>query len=210
MSDRLIVIGITGLARAGKDTVAKILESRHGFFRIGLADGVRAAFSDLDGPTWELRKEIEAAGSTARKALQTIGTEARLDVALHAGQLAYRRDSEGARDSAARLWVHLLAVKIRYLCMYHPAPKYRFVVPDMRFADEHYSLDDLVHHWGGEYQTWRIHREGAGLAGDSGKHASETEIDRIPAHAEIQNHGTIGDLEDILFHQAAWFRLGDK
>jgi hypothetical protein len=59
MLDDLIVIGITGRARAGKDLCASFLVSLRGCHRLALADGIRSALA-------------------YRRAMQLLGTEARL------------------------------------------------------------------------------------------------------------------------------------
>src|SRR5689334_12961283 len=121
MSEELLVIGVCGRARAGKDTVARILADAD-FLRIGLADGVKSALNDLDGATWDFRKERDAAGLTDRWAAQTLGTECREEVAsLH-------------------LWVDLLLAKLRYAAKHHPVPRGRFVIPDIRFPFEAYAI----------------------------------------------------------------------
>ncbi len=175
MSD-LIVIGICGKARSGKDTVAQHLVNEHGFFRVALADGIRSAFSDLDGPTWELRKELEAAGKTGRWALQTLGTECRQ--ATHNSEI----------------WVDTALAKINYLWMHHVPSRNRFVIPDIRFPGEYDSIDDRVGKWGGQFVFWKVERPDSGLTGDAGKHSSETEIESIKADVTIQNKYSLGDL----------------
>jgi hypothetical protein len=180
MSEPLLILGICGVARSGKDTIARHLANYHGFFRIGLADGPRSTFTDLDGPTWELRKELEAAGKSQRWAVQTIGTECREDL-----------DAEEARRAH---WCHEALIKIRYLSHYHPVPRRRFVFPDVRFPAEPTILGRGVERWGGHCRTWRVTRRLSGLAGEEAKHKSETSLDAIPYHALIENDRTIGDL----------------
>lgn len=78
MSEPLIVIGLTGVAESGKDTVAQMLaHHRYRFFRVALADTVRAMLRDLDGPTGAFTKELTRAGLTPRWAQQRIGGDAR-------------------------------------------------------------------------------------------------------------------------------------
>ena len=63
----LHVIGITGKARSGKDSAACVLGCE-GFKRIALADALREQFAGLNGPTWELTKDLDAAGVSHRRA----------------------------------------------------------------------------------------------------------------------------------------------
>lgn len=178
MNKRLVVVGVAGLARSGKDTIASILCLRHGFTRVALADGVRSAFDDIDGPTWELRKELEAAGQPCRRSLQLLGTECREDV------------------GHPRLWIGLLLAKIAYLHRYHPVQRDRFVVPDIRFTAEHLELShDVVIRLDGSFRLWKVQRDGAGLTGDLSRHSSESQIDSIPADFTLSNNGSVADLE---------------
>jgi len=174
--ERLSVIALTGRARAGKDSVAGILAER-GYRRIGLADVLRETFVGMDGPTWELSKELESAGTTRRKSLQLYGTE--------------------CRDVLARnlLWVDALLVKIIYLSRFHPVPRFKFVIPDLRYGYEAGGLGDAIRAWGGEYQLWRVRRPGQTLIAESG-HSSELEVDSMPVDATIANNGNLGDLRD--------------
>lgn len=174
--ERLIVIGITGLARSGKDTIAGILCQRFGFTRVALADGLRSAFRDLDGPTWELTKGLESAGRTSRWALQQLGTEAR------------------RAANAPNLWIDLLATKIAYLSAIHPSPVRRFVVPDIRFLSE---VNYLRSAFGGSY-IWSVSRPGAGLRGEAASHASERELSAIEPDLKLFNGGSIAELETIV------------
>jgi hypothetical protein len=186
VSERLIVVGLTGVAGSGKDTVASILAHRFGFFRIALADGVRAAFRDIDGITWGLAKELEKAGKTSRWALQNMGCEAREEVA---------RASEFDTN---KLWCYLAATKIVYLDRIHPVPRHLFVVPDVSYLHEVVTLRDITRGLGGTYQTWRVERPGAGLSGEAAMHSTEIGRATIPADRTLFNNGTIRDLEAVV------------
>lgn len=76
------LIGITGKARSGKDTAAKILCLNHGFVRMAFADPLKMAAQQMFGlthaQTWDDRlKEvvIERWGKTPRQIFQLLGTE---------------------------------------------------------------------------------------------------------------------------------------
>lgn len=180
MNDRLIIIGLCGEARSGKDTVASHLVHEFGFTRIGLADGVRAAFRDLDGPTWERTKELEANDLSVRWALQTLGTECRTDVV----------------DDWEKHWVDHLFIKLCYLYRYHLPRRTRFVVPDVRFPYEADLFRDKIAPIfpDGVFECWRIVRSGAGLAGEVAKHASESSVHAVDCDERFCNDGTIDEL----------------
>jgi hypothetical protein len=178
MSEPITVIGITGVARSGKDTIAKLLCARHGFTRIALADGLRSAFGDLDGLTWDLRKELETFGISQRTMLQIMGTECRMEIGF------------------PRLWIALLLVKINYLAHHHPVPRTEFVVPDIRFLVEASEFREMIPtRIGGSFDLWKVVRPGSGLDGIEGMHASETELDLIHPDVTIHNGNSIRELE---------------
>jgi hypothetical protein len=171
----LIVIGITGRARTGKDLAAAALVYHRDCFRVALADGVKAALHDLDGPRRELTKALETGGKSLRWAWQVCGTECRLDV------------------NAPGLWIHLLAAKIRFMSRYAPQPVTRFVVPDIRFRMEVSMLRHLAQFMGGSFGCLRLTRPG-GPAIAEVAHVSETEPDTIRADREYENAGSMADL----------------
>jgi hypothetical protein len=188
---KLIVIGICGKARSGKDTAASHLVNAHGFFRIALADGVRSAFTSLDGPTWELRKELAADNKNDRWAAQILGTEARQSLEFM---------GTVSRDH----WISEAAIKIAYMFGHHPVARNRFVVPDMRFPREPEMLGIIVRHWGGEFMTLGLSRNGYGLSGDAAKHSSETSVDSVVCDHSIANDEGIPELFgklDWLIHE---------
>jgi hypothetical protein len=183
----LTIVGITGVARSGKDTVAGILCRKYGFTRIGLADGIRSSFRDLDGLTWDLTKELEEAGKSSRWALQNFGSEARL------------------RAMCPDLWLDLVATKITYLANVHPNPRRRFVIPDVRFPSEAATLDNMVNPLDGRHFLWRVVRPGAGLGGPEGQHASEREMESLRPDVTIRNTGPMEYLEAIVSNYAEVF-----
>lgn len=75
------VIGITGRARSGKDTVRNFIIAARGGYAYSFADPLRAMLKplgiDMDDPYWANRKDevIPALGASPRKLLQTLGTE---------------------------------------------------------------------------------------------------------------------------------------
>lgn len=198
MSERLIVVGLTGVAGSGKDTVAGILANRHGFFRIALADGLRAAFRDIDGITWGLTKELEKAGRTSRWALQQMGSEAREKIAGAAAELwdePYTGLGHAAEAHVNRFWCYLALTKIAYLHAVHPQSRSRFVIPDISYQHEATCVGSIVGELGGTYQTWRVDRPGAGLSGEAAGHSTEIGRATIPADLTIRNDSTLVALE---------------
>ena len=72
-----MIIGLTGYAQSGKDSVAKILVEKHGFIRVAFADRIRDFVFDADPIyTWVgnepryLRSFIESEGWEEAKGTQ--------------------------------------------------------------------------------------------------------------------------------------------
>jgi hypothetical protein len=157
------IIGLSGRAGAGKDTVADILVRERGYTKIALADPLkricREAFAGkmtdehLWGPSEKRNEPIEALGGlTARKALQTLGTE-------------------WGRACYPNIWIDkcLFNIENREFT-WNQKPV--FVIPDVRFLNELKA----IHAAGGE--VWRIIRnnEEGGLQGEAAAHVSENEL----------------------------------
>lgn len=193
MGDRLIVIGLNGVARSGKDTTAKILESpRFDFFRVAQGDGIRAILFNLMMPSWEILKEIEGAGRTHIDALQQLGGECKDDI---------------GRPEA---WTDVALMAIRYMSHYHDNPRNRIVIPGMRYGCESDRFREVIEgRWGGVYRTWKLTREGEGLAGHRGRHQSEAASRAVACDLTIRNDGTKSDLEAAVIRHMADL-LGNK
>lgn len=76
------VIGIAGLARTGKDTLANFLLAQYGGYKYAFAEPIRrmlaAGFNiNLDHPYWAKHKEnvIPVLDKSPRQLMQTLGTE---------------------------------------------------------------------------------------------------------------------------------------
>ena len=172
MKDPLIVIALCGVARSGKDSVARFLAAEHGFQRLALADGIRQAFAGINEPTWDALKELHAAGKSARWALQVFGTEARREV------------------ECPDHWIDHLAVTIQYFSRHHPVPKRRWVVPDLRYPAEAIRLRELVDRMDGKFEVWKVERPGVDPIAEA-SHSSETSVSQVLADRTIVNDGAL-------------------
>jgi hypothetical protein len=164
----LLVVALCGPARSGKDTAARSLAASHGFRRLALADGIRRAFAAVNEPTWDALKELDAAGKSARWALQVMGTEAREEV--------------GAADH----WVDHVGLTIRYFSHHHPAPIRRWVIPDLRYPREAERLADMVSFMGGRFEVWKVVRPDLRPIAEAA-HSSETSVDDVRPDRLIDN-----------------------
>jgi hypothetical protein len=166
------IIGLSGYARTGKDTVARILVEQHGFTRVGFADALRDVALRVDPYVttagtklstvigsygWERAKD---SFPEVRRLLQTLGVAVRDVVDEHA-------------------WVKALTLKLDGYGKY--------VVTDVRFPNEKAAVERL----GG--LTVRVNRPGYGPVNG---HISETALDGEHFDWEIRNDGTAVDLRD--------------
>lgn len=180
MRDPLVVVGVVGPARSGKDTVARILELHGGFTRIALADPIKDIFDRLGGPGRETYKELGGFQAlTIRRAWQLLGTESREEI------------------GRPLLWVDVALATIRYAEAHHARRRARFVIPDVRYAHEVLRLSEGVEAMGGTFETWRADRPGLTGVAES-DHSSETEHTFIVPSVVIPNAGTIADLDRIV------------
>lgn len=173
-----IIIGLTGLAGTGKDTVRAILEAEHAAHGMAFADPMRtmlgAMFSASHVDTKYMldraykEKPIPALGVSYRHLAQTLGTE------------------WGRAQVHPDIWVRVAEQKIRYLNWQRIRPA-AYCISDVRFDNE----AAWVRHEGGV--IWRVVREQAAAVRP---HASEDGVEGIRPFLTLHNHGTIDELRD--------------
>lgn len=179
-----ILIGITGRAGSGKDTVAGYLQHKYGFVQMAFANPLKAAASVLFNiPEYyfhdrELKERVvEDWDMSPRRMAQILGTEA---VRTHFG---------------ADFWIK------RWLQEYRSMPcSLDVVLTDVRFNNEAQAVRDL----GGTI----LHTERPGdtcLEFAAAQHASEAGVHRMYPDVIIVNDGTLDELfakVDTLFSDA--------
>lgn len=166
------IIGLSGYARSGKDTIAKILVDEYGYTRIGFADAIREFLMGINpilsdgyrlGEIVKLHGwEIAKAQDEVRRLLQETGTVAR-------------------SLFGESFWVEILLSKI--------GPEDKIVIPDVRFSNE----ANIVQMLGGA--VWKVSRPGVGPIN---AHISESDMESYEVDAEIDNSGTIEDLTFVV------------
>lgn len=167
-----IIIGLTGRARVGKDTLADYLCINHGFTRLAFADPLRDALElGLGIESHHLREDKEAIipwlGVSGRQLLQTLGTEWGRDL--------IRPD----------IWILLMQRRLAALAEEGD----RFVVSDVRFPNEAAWLRARPN-----ARLWHIERPSVAPVR---AHSSEHGIDYQMGDAIIVNA-----ILDIFFTQA--------
>lgn len=176
MSGTSFLIGLTGYAGTGKDTVRAILE-QGGFVGLAFAEPIRAMLLELltsngiDGNYINDRalKEtiIPELGVSYRHMAQTLGTE-------------------WGRNLRRDFWLRLAGA---YMADMEDAGETHFVISDVRFSDEAAWLRQK----GGV--IWRVERKSVLPVR---LHASEAGAHLIKADYIIANHGTPEQLNDAV------------
>jgi hypothetical protein len=174
-----MIIGLTGYAQSGKDTVANILVENYGFTRVAFADKIRELLYEMnpkiivgydnhttvqlmvDHDGWDVAKQ----NPDVRAMLQNIGVGARK---------VFGEEFWIAKALQGRDW------------------SIPTVITDVRFENE----ARLLKKWSPEdTQLWRIKRLGIGAVNS---HVSEKEMDGYPVDQIFVNNGTIADLEVLI------------
>jgi CRISPR/Cas system CSM-associated protein Csm4 (group 5 of RAMP superfamily) len=175
-----MIIGLTGYAQSGKDTLANLLVENYGYTRVAFADKIRdflyemnpmvdtVAFEPIflkervDRDGWEVAKQ----NPHIRRALQNAGVAAR------------KTFGEG-------FWVHEAMKSM----LEDPRPDMNYVITDVRFLNE----ADMIR--ANKGQMWRVKRNGVEAVN---AHISESQLDGYPVDQIFTNNGSIDDLKELL------------
>jgi hypothetical protein len=169
-----MIIGLSGYAQSGKDTVAELLCLNYKYQRRSFADPIRHALltlnPKLDSIThisdliqdygWEIAKK----NPEVRRLLQVLGTDV------------------GRRMFGDKVWVKMLMDELNY--------EDRVVISDVRFPNEAEAIKKL----GGV--VLRINRRNHSAVNG---HTSEHALDNYMFNYVIYNDGTVDDLTDEVF-----------
>jgi len=166
------LIGLTGYAGTGKDTVRKMLEDA-GYRGFALADPIRSMLRDL-----LLKSGISDQYIDSRELKETIIPE--LGVSYR--HMAQSLGTEWGRSLDNKFWLRIAGA---YLYEQHELGCNAFCVSDIRFANE----ADWVRERGGV--IWRIERHDATAVRF---HVSEYAQLDVKPDLTILNQGTLGDL----------------
>ena len=162
-----MLIGLSGYAQSGKDSVAEVLVRDFGFTRVAFADKIKEFLYEMDllvhgvniqtlVSTWGWDKTKE--NFWVRRLLQDVGVSART---------VFGED----------FWVNQAL---------RPGLPEKVVVTDVRFPNEMQAI------WALNGKIWRVERPGIGPVND---HISEHAIKDEPVDLHINNTGTLEDLE---------------
>lgn len=164
-----MIIGLSGYAQTGKDTVAKILIEEHGYRRVAFADSIRQFLYEVDPPLggpslrtivddygWDVAK----ANPAVRQLLQNVGLAAR---------------NQFGED----FWVKQALSTVDLFD--------NVVITDVRFKNEAQQIWDMYG------SLWRVDRDGVSAVNN---HISEHDLVDWKFDAYIENNGTVDDLND--------------
>lgn len=176
MSEPPTLLGLSGYARSGKDTVGEMLSERYGYVRVAFADLIKTTSLLIDPyipvragkGLLRLSDVVEIHGWTKAK-----------EKYPEVRQFLQRYGSEAIRDTfGADFWVDRLFDTLNL------DGKARYVFTDVRFPNEanRIAREGLV---------WRISRPGCEAANE---HSSEHALDGYPFDAVIENDGSLNDL----------------
>lgn len=167
-----MIIGLTGYAQSGKDTVANILVDKYGFKRIAFADRLRNVVYDINpmigGEPLKIKVDVEGWDKAkqhpeVRRLLQTTGLAIRTHVGEHSWIHAAFNDMSGSN---------------------------KIVITDVRFTNE---ADEIKSFEGS--QIWRIKRLGVDAVN---RHVSETQMESYNVDQTFDNNGTIDELAELI------------
>ena len=163
-----MIIGLSGYARSGKDTVAETLIREFGFERVAFADPIREILYAMnphvggerlvpivDSYGWDVAKSKQE----ARELFQSLGYAARQNI-------------------NPNVWIMAAFGKMR--------KDKNYVIADVRFRNE----ANAIREFGG--QVWRVERPGVEAVNG---HVSEWEMDGYDFDHGLSNDGTLEQLE---------------
>ena len=167
-----MIIGLSGYARSGKDTVAGMLMGIHGYERVAFADKIRELLFAMDplvmheGKDFRLQDIVESKGWEEAKTQHPEVRRLLQDLGVGGRQLL---------DDA--VWINAALNSF--------TADDKVVVTDVRFKNEAARIKNL----GG--QIWRINRINVGPAND---HISEIDLDDWSFDGIITNNSDMPNL----------------
>lgn len=172
-----MIIGLSGYAQSGKDTVANILVEKYGFRRIAFADAIRTLLYDMD-PL--VPHEANSVHYRLQDLVDTYGWDkAKVDYP-EIRRLLQDLGVGGRNLFGDMFWIHHALANIE---QYEDV-----VISDVRFTNE----AEWVQKFG---QIWRIKRLNTEAVNS---HVSESDMDDYPVDQVFINNGTIEDLEILI------------
>jgi hypothetical protein len=181
---RIKLIGISGYARSGKDTIANHLVEKYGYHKVSFANPMKVAMEKLN-PT--IRIVTTGQSLELKDAVDFYGWEELKKLSPDIRPLLQRFGTEVGREMfGENFWVEQALDSI--------PDGATAVIADVRFPNEAGAIRDL----GGK--VIRVERTGTAPAN---AHASETALDTYSFDDVLSNDG---DVEDILLKIDEWMK----
>jgi hypothetical protein len=173
-----MIIGLSGYASSGKDTVAERLVSTHGFHRLAFADPIREMLYGMDPIVWG---DTYEGGQSLSKFVDEVGW----DVAKQHKEVRRLLQSLGysARNVLGPdIWLSSAIYKMEL--------GKNYVYTDVRFQNEADTLKGAL-----SAKLWRVNRPGVEAANE---HVSEWELNAYTFDENLGNDGTIEQLHFLV------------
>jgi hypothetical protein len=169
-----MIIGLSGYAQAGKDSVANILVENYGYQRVAFADPIR----DLLYATNPMLKE----GYRVQGLVDVYGWD-RVKVDYPEARRLLQDLGVGARKTFGDMfWVQQALRQVN--------PEGNYVITDVRFPNEAKAIREYDN-----AQIWRIKRAGISAVNS---HESESAMDGESVDQIFLNNGTLEDLQVLI------------
>lgn len=186
----MIIIGLSGYARSGKDDAARVLVEEYGFVRVAFADKLREMLYQLNPAVvcwFEPTHDAVVPKETVQDVIDTYGWDGYKETVYgpEIRRLLQRLGTEAGRltlwDS---IWIDAALTGL--------PEDANVVVTDVRFPNEAKAVVER----GG--QVWRVTRKGVGpaVSADGSIHPSETSLDDWPFDKRLFNYGTLEEYHD--------------
>lgn len=173
-----MIIGLSGYAQVGKDTVANYLVEKYGYRRVAFADPIREALYKLDP---KIRID-EMVGASLSNAVDNLGWEEVKKLSSDARELLQRMGTEVGRNIFGQdFWVQQAFKGVD--------SEDKVVFADTRFHNEAGHIKSY------HGQVWRINKLDHGPVNS---HYSETALDQYDFDWSIPNYGSKEDLYLII------------
>lgn len=191
----MIIVGITGKAGAGKDSIADRLVDRHGFKRMSFAGPLKGVLDQMN-PIIGFDMYSPQRPIHLREAMERYGEDGVKKVYPEYRRLLQKLGTEGIRNIDQDFWIKAAAKMIKA----EPNDA-RLVFTDCRFPNEAKAIQEAG--WVGNYilplpspttELWMVHREVERTGEVVAAHASEDNVGNMGEERELDNNGSMEDL----------------
>ena len=178
-----MIIGLSGYAQSGKDTVANTLVNEYGFTRVAFADKIRELLYEMD-PPMPVGVSMEAHVVGLQNYVNIYGWDEAKQHPMVRSML--QNLGVGARKLfGPQFWIH----EAMKTMLNEPRLDLNYVITDVRFLNE----ADMIRANNG--MTWRVKRPGVEAVNS---HVSEHDLDGYKVDQILHNGGTLEELESLV------------